>query len=149
MNTVKKNFVIVLTAFLFIMMGLTFTSCLDEEIAPVAEETIEDPDEYYVRYEFSYSSRYLGKRFDMTINTEKGLQSFIVGSREIIIGPVKKGFESSMDVKDQRNGGFTDSTLKMYATIYVSKNNGPFALKANNGSEIVREFVELSYLIDN
>ena len=38
--------------------------------------------------------------------------------------------------------------LKLYANIYVSKNGSPFALKATNESEQVRNFVSLSYTID-
>ena len=92
---------------------------------------------------------YSGGKLDLTINTEenKGL-TLVINQRalhETIIGPVRKGFNASMDVMAQGN---THNKLKLYTNIYVSKNGSPFALKKSDGSDDPRDFVQLSYIID-
>ena len=89
-------------------------------------------DFYYVRFEAT-SSRYV---FDYVKISLTGCQSFsTTGSKSYseILGPATKGAIADISVNST---GSTCSTA-----IYVSKNNGPFALKKQGGSK-------LSYTID-
>lgn len=121
---------------------LSVISCVKEADANLA-------DEYYVKYEVNSSTIYFGAKLDFTIRTEENEDlTLVIDQRalhETIIGPVKKGFNASMVVTAQGN---THEKLKLYASIYVSKNGSPFSLKRTDGSEEPRDFVQLSYTID-
>ena len=76
-----------------------------------------------------------------TVNTDKGKQTFSAKTTtkySEIFGPVSRGFEASIkfDVSATGPAGLTNTTH-----IYVSKENGPFALKASGGTSA-------SYTID-
>lgn len=107
-----------------------------------------DRDEYYVKYSIDSSTVYIGGKIDLFITNEEGIQSEITVNQrelyEVTIGPVSRGFSSYMLARDAGS----NSNLKLYANIYVSKNNGPFALKANDGSDAPRSSVSLEYSID-
>jgi hypothetical protein len=63
----------------------------------------------------------------------------------ITLGPVKKGFIASISV--ELNQDFLgDATLT--ANIQVSKNDGPFVMKASGESAAENEPVQLEYTID-
>ena len=123
--------------------------CCDKESDNEYENNNGPSDEYYVKYEVNSSTIYLGGKLDMTIRTEANENlTLAIDQRtlhETIIGPVEKGFTASMSVAAQ---GETHDKLKLYTTIYVSKNGSPFALKKSDGSDEPRDFVELSYKID-
>lgn len=126
----------------FVFIGSILGSCdtNDQEI---------DPDEYYVKYEVNSATIYSGGKLNVTIKTEQNeFMTLSVNQRklsEIIIGPVQKGFNASMKVETASE---THNKLKLYTSIYVSKNGSPFALKRNNGSDEPRDMVELNYTID-
>ena len=89
-------------------------------------------DFYYVRFEAT-SSRYVFNYVKISLT---GCQSFsTTGSTSYseILGPATKGAIADISVNS------TDSTCR--TAIYVSKNNGPFALKKQGGTN-------LSYTID-
>ena len=101
----------------------------------------DDKDFYYVRYEASVSTSHIPTTY-VTVNTDSGIKKFeAVKTFEEIFGPVSKDFRAEINV-DSEGAGWAETT----ASIYVSKNNGPFAMKAYKtvtGSEI-----KLSYKID-
>ena len=103
-------------------------------------------DEYYVKYEAIGSSIYYdSKLIEVTINNEYGNKMIFDPGRsfEIIIGPVKKGFNATLDINV-----ISSAPTKLYLKISVNKNDGPFALKGINGSDQNRESAQLSYIID-
>src|SRR5690606_5849445 len=126
----------------FVFIGSFLGSCdkADQDL---------DPDEYYVKYEVNSTTIYSGGKLDVTINTENNQpMSMSINQRklsEIVIGPVQKGFRASMKVVASGN---SHDKLKLYTSIYVSKNGSPFALKKNDGSDEPRDSVEIDYTID-
>ena len=136
--------------FIFAIFGIVFvfTSCEKENNCDnVYEEN--GNDEYYVKYEVNSSTIYTGGKLDVIINTENNeTMPIIINKRvlwETVIGPVKKGFNATLKVSSPTE---THNKLKLYTKIYVSKNNSPFALKKNNGSDVPRDFVQINYTID-
>lgn len=109
----------------------------------------ENGDEYYVKYEVNSTTIYYGGKLNATIKTEKNdLTTISIDTRtpwETVIGPVSKGFNASLAVI---NPGPADSHLKLNAQISVSKNNGPFALKIIDGSDLPRNSVQINYTIN-
>ena len=60
---------------------------------------------------------------------------------ETIVGPVQKGFNATLEVS-------CDHNIYLNSSIYVSKNDSPFAIKKNDESDELRDFVQISYTID-
>ena len=109
-----------------------------EDTNPNNDET---KDFYYIRYNASVSTNHIPTTY-ITVNTDFGINEFeVCKTFEEVFGPVSKGFTAKIDVVS-KYAGWSETT----ASIHVSKNNGPFALKAHksvNGSTI-----DLSYKID-
>jgi hypothetical protein len=108
-------------------------------------------DEYYVKYEVISTTARNTSTFYATVNNEKNNDlnySFAGGSQwETIIGPVQKGFTASIGarVEDYELG----RVLEEFAlNIYVSKNNGPFTIKALDTTVLLRDSGQNSYTID-
>ena len=125
--------------FLFVMLSsVLLLSCGKSDDTKPDDET---KDFYYVRYEASVSTVHIPTTY-ITVNTDYGIKKFEVGKTfEETFGPVSKDFRAEIDVYSS-GAGWAETT----ASIYVSKNNGPFAMKAYKtvtGSEI-----KLSYKID-
>ena len=129
---------------MIITFGLINTSCENNK-----EGTEADSDEYYVKYEVNSNTIYSGGKLEVTIKSETNLPLVLTIDQrvlwEVIIGPVEKGFVASMNVKAIDE---TNDLLKLYTTIYVSKNNSPFALKKIDGSDIPRDQVNITYTIN-
>ena len=135
---------------LVLLMGLSMVSCKKEsEKKNEGEKEKITTDEYYVKYEVNSTTIYYGGKLDVTLSNETNEPTIIrIDQRkpsEIIIGPVQKGFKATLKVVAV---GGTQNHLKLYANIYVSKNNSPFALKKTDGSDTPRDSVELNYTID-
>lgn len=82
----------------------------------------------------------------MFLNDADGQLELLVNTNELvetIIGPVPYGFKAEMLARDDDG-----DNKKLYAEILVSKNGGPFTLKAVDGSDGARSFVTLEYAID-
>lgn len=109
----------------------------------------DNSDEYYVKYEVSSTTIYFGGKLDFTITTEDNNELTLIINQNIlhetIIGPVTYDFDATMEVSAQ---GDTRDRLALYTNIFVSKNGSPFALKATDGTDVPRDFVELKYTID-
>lgn len=89
--------------------------------------------EYYIKYEANASSIYYDARLiEVTITNEDGQkETFDPGrSFEMIIGPVKKGFNAHLEVNS-----ISTAPMQLYLELSVSKNDGPFATKEVNGSD--------------
>ncbi|RLD81056.1 MAG: hypothetical protein DRJ07_09685 [Bacteroidetes bacterium] len=105
-------------------------------------------DEYYVKYEVSSTAIHVGGKLNVILNSETSEDMAITINKrqkwEVVIGPVRKGFDSKLKVSSVG----TDDWLRLYTNIYVSKNDSPFALKMSDGSDEVRQSVEINYTID-
>ena len=121
---------------LFLLVALSFIGCQT------------DTDEYYVKYSIDSYHYQLGHKLELILNDENEERlDLLVNVREqveTIIGPVPYGFNASMLARD--DGG--NHTYELNAEILVSKNGGPFSLKAIDGSEDSRSYVLLEYTID-
>lgn len=107
-----------------IAVAATLSSC---------KKSTGNTDEYYVRYEGSISTLPIVER-SYTVATETGKQTFKTreGSFSRTFGPVGNGFEASIALS------LSDDVVNIKAPsvhIEVSKNNGPFALKASGSKE--------------
>lgn len=126
---------------LILSISIFTTACKKENSTPSSE--------YYVKYEVSSSTIYSGGKLNLIITNEKNSQSAItIATRapyEVTIGPVKKGFNASLSVSKE---GSPDNQLKLYTQISVSKDGGPFALKAINGSDSPRNSAQVSYTVE-
>ena len=94
------------------------------------QDTPVDGVRYYVRYEVSVSSIYIGDLF-VDAKTEKGIQSFKLSGKLFseTFGPVSKGFAASVTAHADYivTGGY-------YSSIYVCRGEEPFVLKATGSS---------------
>ncbi|MBR6346975.1 MAG: hypothetical protein IKR69_06270 [Bacteroidales bacterium] len=93
----------------------------------------ENEDEYYIRYEGSVSTLPIVER-SYTVATEGGKQTFKTRENSFTrtFGPVGKGFDASISIS------YSDDVVNLKTPsvhIEVSKNNGPFALKASGSKE--------------
>ena len=115
------------------------------------EKGANNTDEYYIKYEVNSTTTYGGSigKLDVTLNSETNTPMTITINQrtlsETVIGPAKKGFNATLKVNAI---GKTYDVLKLYTNIYVSKNGSPFALKKIDGSDIPRDNVSVSYVID-
>ena len=72
--------------------------------------------------------------------------TFNNGNWEVTIGPVKKGFNASCDARHDTSQSLARTYIDV--EIHVSKNNDPFALKANDNSTDVRMSASASYTVN-
>lgn len=118
------------------ILTLTLFSC-EKEKDSIPATNDNNRDFYYVKYQIS------GKVYfyidGVSYNTEKGACSetfSAAGSFESICGPVSKDFVAQITLTKYR-GAPADNATK----ISISKNNGPFAMKASGQ-------YSASYMID-
>ena len=106
-------------------------------------------DEYYVKYQVNSTTIYSGAKLNVTLNSENNKNMTITIDQntqwETVIGPVQKGFNATLKVKSISE---TNNQLRLYTNINVSKNDSPFALKKNDGSDTPRDSVQISYIIN-
>ncbi len=125
--------------------ALSFTSCQgdDDEGFPV-----ENKDEYYVKYIVKSQTIYSTSKVAQIKMENNSTEEFAWGNGnwEMTIGPVKKGFNASCDARHDVSQVLARTYIDI--EIHVSKNNGPFALKANDTSPNVRMSASLSHTID-
>ncbi|MFG6341508.1 MAG: hypothetical protein K1V70_05055 [Alistipes sp.] len=120
-----KRFVLVIIASI---LAITLFSCEKETDSTANNDNTNDnnKDFYYVKYEIS------GKVYfyidGVSYSTENGTRSesfSAARSFERISGPVSKNFVARITLTDYRGAPESNATK-----ISVSKNNGPFAIKA-------------------
>ena len=124
-NVMVKKFVYVIS----ILMSLPFllSSCEKSSCECPSDGGSEERNFYYVQYVISGSYRLIID--EVKYKSEHGyVTEGLSGARsfECVCGPVNRGFKAEMMITDYR-GGASDNAVK----IYVSKNNGPFAIKAS------------------
>ena len=109
----------------------------------------DNKDRYYVKYEVNSTSVYSGGKLNVTVQDKDSTQTFIINTKspwETVIGPVEKGFVSTLGVI---KSGSSDPTLRLYTQISVSVNNEPFVLKKMDGSDVPRNSVNINYTVGN
>jgi|LauGreDrversion4_2_1035121.scaffolds.fasta_scaffold63314_2 hypothetical protein len=125
-----------------LVIVLTFTGCRKSEMQ----------DEYYIKYQVESTTVYYGGKLNVVISNESGSLPLIIPQREnweTTIGPVKKGHVASLNVtKSGWDGQTSETQLRLYLRILVSKNNSPFALKQINGSETPRATASATYTLE-
>ncbi len=122
-----KRFLSILIVSCGVIAGLS--SCLEDDDFPLQNNSNKPNTEqsyYYVKYEASVSAPYRLERVYVT--TDKGSASYngVWGSWSGTYGPVSKGFKAQIT---------TSSYISTTKTkISVSKNDGPFAIKATGST---------------
>src|SRR5690606_4188209 len=121
------------------------------------ENTSIAADEYYVKYIVNSSTNYVEgrksiERIAIITSENNSIQNFTFNNStwEMTIGPVKKGFNASLNTR--YNVAVFDGPNNTYinSEIHVSKNNGPFALKASDISSKERfSATTIKYTINN
>lgn len=133
MTTNINKFLAILTITFTLFFALS--SCEKHETTPVTN------DDYFVKYAIAGNGTYIYFS-NFSVNTDRGNKSFSgyqYHGWNQTYGPVKKGFRASVSV--------TSSYVTV--EIYVSKNNGPFALKASkSGNGSPTSNTSESYTID-
>ena len=107
-----------------------------------------DPDEYYIKYAVGVESgRVSNVPIDIEIINEYGDKVSYSGtdSWNITVGSVEEDFTASLWVELNQDY-LGDATL--IANIQVSKNDGPFVMKASGESANENEPVQIEYAID-
>ena len=127
---------------MFIILAVSISGCEQDE------QTIENNDEYYVKYVVKSRSIYslsVNAEVKMDYGSNKSFE-FNKGNWELIVGPVRKGFRAKCNAEFDTSKNLARTYIDV--EIYVSENNGPFALKANNFSSEVRMSAFETYLIN-
>jgi len=111
-------------------------------------ETCEcDPDEYYIKYTVGVQSNAIWVPIDIEIVNEYGDMVSYSGTDSwyITLGAVEKDFTASLSV--ELNQDFLGDAI-LTANIQVSKNDGPFVVKASGESADENDPVQIDYSID-
>ena len=123
------------------ILSMTFFSCEKEtetETEKTATNNDNNNDYFYVKYQISNikyqisGSTYFFYIDGVSYNTENGSRSesfSAARSFEVICGPVNKNFVARITLTQYRGAPASNATK-----ISVSKNNGPFAIKASGQS---------------
>ena len=126
---------------MFIILGIILSGC-------EKESTVENNDEYYVKYNVNSHTIYSVSR-TARIKSENNSNidfTFNNSQWEMTVGPVQQGFRSSINARYDTSQTLAQTYIDV--EIHVSKNNGPFALKANNNSTDVRMSASTSYTLN-
>lgn len=104
-------------------------------------------DEYYIKYAAGVQSNSIWVPIDIEIRNENDQITPYsdTDTWNITLGPVKKGFTASISV--ELNKDFLGDAI-LTANIQVSKNDGPFAVKASGESANENDPVQIEYTID-
>lgn len=119
---------------LFSLILLAIGSCKKSDVSPTSKDV------YYVKYVIKGNTTY-SYFSDFSVNSDKGVKSFSgyqYRSWSQTYGPVKKGFNAHATVKGSL----------VSVEIYVSKDNGPFALKSSKTGSNMSSSISQSYTID-
>lgn len=142
----KSKFLFLLMLPLFLLAG-----CSKEDDNP-ADDYDDKTEEavYYVRYEVSMPLEYIPSYphpKEVTYIDEEGEQSFetMESSWSATYGPFRKYTKLYLNVIA---GGGVIKVNDWYARLYVSRNNHPFVIKAEDSAEDGASSLSLSYTID-
>lgn len=125
---------------LVLFIGISLVNCSRDET---------EDENYYVKYEVNSTTIYSEGKLNVQVNDVNNQKSnFVIKTKtpwDITVGPVKKGFEASINVSEASNNY---GRLTLQTKISVSKNNAPFAIKYNDDSSTPRAQVQSRYVID-
>ena len=128
-----------------LIMGLIFTFGIINFGCEKCEEC--DPDEYYIKYWVGVQANSYKVPIDIEIINEYGdkVSYSDTDSWNITLGSVEKDFTATLWVEFNQDflGGAT-----LIANIQVSKNDGPFVVKASGESAVENDPVQIDYTID-
>ena len=136
------------------ILNITFLVATSFLILGCSKSSLKQEDSYYIKYqvESSMPPGFLGTKLTNTIKNEKNESvvsvSNVGGVWEATIGPVKKGFNASINSVKVNWNGEAENRLKILFRIQVSKNNGPFALKKSDESSTPRASAEIQYVVE-
>ena len=106
-------------------------------------------DQYYVKYQVTSTTIYTGNKLEVYYRSDNNQvlkeTDNTPGGWSITIGPVKKGFNASVQVNELGNNY---GHLTLQSQISVSKNNSVFATKASDNSTTPRTSLQLGYTIN-
>lgn len=115
----------IVTVILLSVLAFSLTGC-EGFNQPSNGNSTQQQDEYYVKYTISSSFYYFGSITYADVNGTKNDRTGDYNRTslkwEVIVGPVKKGFNSHVS--------YSRGSANI-VKIEVSKNNGPFVLKAS------------------
>jgi hypothetical protein len=114
------------------------------------EESLQE-DEYFVKYIIESQTIYLGVQLNTVVSDEKNLlKSLLIntGKWETTIGPVKKGFQATLQTTKKGWTGTPENHLKLALSIMVSKNNGPFALRTIDDNTTPRATASIATVVE-
>lgn len=116
---------------LLVLLPLCVIACSKSQ-SPTENDTPEKPAEYYVKYASDGLDGNGIYQYNVSYTDEKGEQksfsNMTSDSFERIVGPVSEGFEASFRIWVAN----TNDTRTRAARIEVKKDDGPFAVKAEN-----------------
>lgn len=108
-----------------------------------------DSSQYYVKYEIDSKTVYYGRKLNVELKDESNnTVTYTINQREpweLVIGPVEIGFTAYMNAEASAR---PDYQLKLYPSISISKDNGPFTLEKSDMSDEYRDAVTISYKIE-
>jgi len=132
------------TILLAVVITSLLVSCSDTDGIEV--DIVED--EYYVKYIIKSQTIYSTSKIAEIKMENNSIEEFTFnnGNWEMTIGPVKKGFNASCDARHDTSQNLARTYIDV--EIHASKNNDPFALKANDNSTDVRMSASASYTVN-
>lgn len=123
-----------------------FASCSKDD------DPVVDPVRYYVKYEVQFSAPKANLDHIISIGTEKGEKSLVITDKDNTVvswtgtyGPVDKNFIAHISCNTPATNYSQGPHTKIHARISLSKDNGPFFVKAE---QIGTDILYLDYKID-
>jgi hypothetical protein len=130
-----------LTTFILFLSLIVTSSC--------KKSTDSNNDQYYVKYQLSSSTIYSNGRLNVVVKGDDDLNKpFNVSTNsdwEIVVGPVKRGFNASIAANELSNNF---GRLRLQLRILISKNGSPFAIKQYDDDNAPRSSANINYQIN-
>lgn len=145
-----KTFKFLSNSLLIIILFSLFSSCKDESDEPTFPNSTEEKEEdvrYYVKYEIEMKTRWINTINTITFISDNGVQSFEAeGSKNwtATYGPISYGTKVYLKINRDGNEDYKSGGTNQ-ARIYISKNQEPFVIKAEDSGN---KDIYLSYSID-
>jgi hypothetical protein len=136
------------------ILNISFLVATSILLIGCSKSSVNKEDSYYIKYqvESSMPAGFYGTKVTNTIKNEKNESvisvSDVGGVWEATIGPVKKGFNASLNSVKVNWTGEAEYRLKISLRIQVSKNNEPFSLKKSDEPTTTRASADIQYIIE-
>ena len=117
--------------FFSLLFSIILVSCGDKE----SDEPNSPSKKYYVKYEYSVSTRYVGFTYNATVTTPNGSQTFTPQTTkwEATFGPFSRLEDLSLLCACETD--YVTTTSRFSGRISISIDDGPFVLKAEGNSD--------------